>query len=216
MAFSNEPRVVQPITGMLIASRDAVVNYMMPLGLHHLMATGHHYGPGPWVDNLRSDWNPVYYHRADKIGVGFDRSATGSNAVAQYSPDVARGFGDAALCPERYLLWFHHVPWGQPLKSGRTLWDELCLHYQTGVDEAGTWVKTWGALEGAIDPQRFAHVQVLLQRQEREARWWRDACLLYFQTFSQRPLPPGVEPPAQTLDYYKSIHLHFVPGSPEK
>jgi alpha-glucuronidase len=127
---------------------------------------------------------------------------------------VAKVYGDIAQCPEKFLLWFHHVPWDYRLKSGRSLWDELCLHYQAGVNEVRTWLKIWNALEGSIDAPRFKHVQTLLQRQEREARWWRDACLLYFQQFSQRPLPAGVESPEHTLDYYKGITLRYVPGSP--
>jgi alpha-glucuronidase len=212
MTFSNDPAVVGPVTTMLLASREAVVDYMTPLGLHHLMATDNHYGPGPWVDNLRPDWNPVYYHRADTAGLGFDRTATGSNAVSLYAPPVARHYGDPATCPENLLLWFHHVPWDYRLKSGRTLWDELCLHYQHGVDAVRGWQATWESLRGRIDPGRFAHVEALLRIQEREARHWRDACLLYFQTFSHRPLPAGVEPPEHTLQYYESLKLDYPLG----
>ena len=215
MTFSNDPAVVSSVVQMLLRSRETVVNYSMPLGLHHIMAEGHHYGPGPWYAGAkRADWNSVYYHHAAADGIGFDRSATGSNAVAQYRPEVAKVFGDPKLCPEKYLLWFHHVPWDRPLQSGRPLWDEICLHYQAGVDDVGSWVKTWKSLEGRIDPERFQHVAALLQRQESDARFWRDACLLYFQTFSQRPLPAGVEPPEHPLDYYENFQLHFVPGHP--
>jgi len=215
MTFSNDPRVTGPITGMLLASREAVVDYSMPFGLHHLMATDHHYGPAPWVDNLRADWNPVYYHRADAEGLGFDRSPSGSNAAGQYAPQVAQVFGDPAQCPEQLLLWFHHVRWDARLRSGRTMWDELCLHYQNGVDEVRRWMKAWDALEPLIDRERFDHVKALLRRQERDARWWRDACLLYFQQFSRQPLPAGVELPGGTLDDYRAVELHFVPGSPK-
>jgi len=214
MTFGNDPQVVQPVVKMLLASREAVVNYMTPLGLHHLMATDHHYGPGPWVDNLRADWNPVFYHRANADGIGFDRTATGSNAVAQYAPPVAQRFNDLAACPENLLLWFHHVPWDQRLQSGRTLWDELCLHYQHGGDVVHGWQASWASLKGFIDDERFEHVQALLARQERDARWWRDACLLYFQTFSHRPLPAGVGLPERSLADYESIQLHYVPGTP--
>ena len=214
MTFSNTPDVVRPITAMLLASREAVVDYSMPLGLHHIMAEGHHQGPAPWVDDAsRADWNSVYYHRADASGVGFDRSPSGSNAVAQYAPEVAQRFGNVAMCPENLLLWFHHVAWDHPMKSGRTLWDELCLHYQHGVDSVRSWEKSWAALESSIDPERFAHVKALLARQEREARAWRDACTQYFQTFLKRPLPAGVEAAEHSLDYYKSIKPHYVPGS---
>jgi alpha-glucuronidase len=213
MTFSNDPQVVGPVAAMLLASREAVVDYMTPLGLAHLMATDHHYGPGPWVDDLKeANWNPVYFHRAAADGIGFDRTATGSNAVAQYTAPVAQRFGDFATCPENLLLWFHHVPWDYRLHSGRTLWDELCLHYQDGVNSVRGWQATWASLKGLIDEERFAHVEALLARQEREARWWRDACLLYFQTFSHRPLPEGVGAPAHTLEYYKDLQLYDVPG----
>ena len=214
MSFGNDPRVVAPVTAMLLASREAVVDYMTPLGLHHLMATGHHYGPGPWVDNLRPDWNPVYYHRADATGLGFDRTATGSNAVAQYAPALAARYADLGTCPENLLLWFHHVPWDYRMPSGRTMWDELCLHYQHGVDAVRGWETTWASLRVLIDDERWSHVAALLRLQERDARHWRDACLLYFQTFSRRPLPAGVEPPAHPLDYYEQIHLQHMPGNP--
>jgi len=189
-----------------------VVDYSMPLGLHHLMATGHHYGPGPWVNDQRRDWNPTNYHRADAAGIGFDRTATGSNAVAQYAPPVAARFADLATCPENLLLWFHHVPWDHRMKSGRTLWDELCLHYQHGVDAVRGWQTTWNALQGLVDPERFEHVAALLRIQERDAVHWRDACLLYFQTFSKQPLPAGVEAPAHPLEYYEQIKLTRMPG----
>ena len=215
MTFSNDPAVVAPISALLLASRETVVNYSMPLGLHHIMAEGHHYGPGPWVDKAdRADWTSVYYHRADERGVGFDRTATGSNAVSQYHPAIANIFGDPARCPEKFILWFHHVPWGHPLASGRPLWDELCLHYQSGVDEVRTWQKTWAALVGKIDSERHTHVEQLLRRQERDAIFWRDGCLLYFQTFSKRPLPAGVEPATKPLEYYINFHLSYVPGDP--
>lgn len=216
MTYSNDPRVVKPITALLLDSREAVVNYEMPLGLAHLMATGHHYGPGPWVDDLkRPDWNPVYYHKADAQGLGFDRTATGSNAVEQYARPVAEYFADLATCPDQLLLWFHHLSWDYRMRSGRTLWDELCLHYQHGVDQVRGYEKTWESLQPLIDQQRFEHVKALLGRQERDAVQWRDACTEYFQTFSKRPLPQGVEPPLHPLEYYKAIRLHYVPGSAE-
>jgi alpha-glucuronidase len=163
---------------------------------------------------LRSDWNPVYYHRADAAGLGFDRTATGSNAVSQYAPAVAERFGHLATCPENLVLWFHHVPWDHRMLSGRTLWDELCLHYQHGVDVVRRWQTVWAALQGLIDEERFAHVAALLRIQERDACHWRAACLLYFQTFSRRPLPAGVEPPTHSLDDYEHIQLSHMPGNP--
>lgn len=186
----------------------------MPLGLHHIMAYEHHYGPGPWVDEGRPDWTSVYYHRADEAGIGFDRTATGSNAVAQYFPEVAEVFGDIAHTPPELLLWFHHARWDHEMPSGATLWDELALRYQRGVDAVREWQRQWGALRGKIDAQRWEHVRALLARQEKDAREWRDACLLYFQTFSKRPLPEGVEPPEHDLEYYKNKQIHHFPGDP--
>jgi len=215
MTFSNESALVQPISAMLLASRETVVNYSMPLGLHHIMAEGHHYGPGPWVDKAdRADWTSVYYHRADSCGIGFDRTSTGSNAVSQYRPEVAQAFGNPKTCPEKFLLWFQHVPWDQPLTSGRSLWEEIALHYQSGVNEVRAWEKSWDTLAGEIDAERHSLVSALLLRQERDAIFWRDSCLLYFQTFSHRPLPSGVEPPAHRLEYYRNLRLQYVPGDP--
>ena len=213
MTFGNDPTTVAAINLLLLGSRETVVNYSMPLGLHHLMATGHHYGPGPWVSDLpRADWNPVYYHRADEAGLGSDRTGTGSKALSQYAPQLAALWGNPDTCPENLLLWFHHVAWDHPMKSGRPLWDELCLRYQQGVDEVRAMRHEWATLAGRIDAERFAAVQQRLQRQEEDAVIWRDACLLYFQTFSRRPLPSRVEPPAHDLDYYKAAKLHYMPG----
>jgi alpha-glucuronidase len=214
MTFSDDPRVVETIDRMLASSRETVVNYSMPLGLHHIMATDNHYGPGPWADAGRPDWTPSYYHRADAAGLGADRTSTGTNALARYAPEAARVWGDPAACPENLILWFHHVPWDHRMKSGRTLWDELCLKYQEGVDGARQLQRDWNSLAGLVDPERFAHVRSLLEQQERDACEWRDACLLYFQGFSGRPLPAGVEKPEHTLDYYKAAQLHYFPGTP--
>lgn len=215
--LSNDPTVLKPLVSMLLESREAVVNYSMPLGLHHLMAEGHHYGPGPWVEGQsRADWNSTYYHRADAYGIGFDRSATGSNAVGQYRPEVASLYGDLERCPENLLLWFHHVAWDRRLGSGRSLWEELCLHYQRGVDQVRVWEKTWAALEGRLDAETYAQVAGRLRRQERDARQWKDASLLYFQTFSKRPFPQGVEAPEHELDYYREFRLRYVPGDPSQ
>jgi alpha-glucuronidase len=214
LTFSNDPEVVGTLGRMLRASRETVVDYSMPLGLHHIMATDHHYGPGPWANAGRSDWTPAYYHRADAAGLGADRTASGSNALEEYSPGAARLWADIATCPEELLLWFHHVPWNFRMKSGRTFWEELCLHYQRGVDGVRQLRRDWNSLAGSVDPERFAHVQALHRRQEKDARIWRDGCLLYFQQFSQLPLPAGVEAPEHALPDYESIQLHYVPGTP--
>ena len=214
MTFSNEDDVVQPIVAMMMGSREAVVDYMTPLGLHHLMGRSHHYGPGPWVEGgPRADWTSVYYHRASKDGIGFDRTTRGSDAVSQYAKPVAAQFDDAAKTPEEFLLWFHHLPWDYTTKSGRTLWDELVVHYSRGVDTVRGMRKTWDGLSGKIDPERHAQVATFLAIQEKEAQWWRDASIAYFQTFSQRPLPEGYAAPEHPLDYYESLEFPFAPGN---
>jgi alpha-glucuronidase len=210
MTLTHDARAVKTIVRMMLGSYEAVVNYMTPLGLHHLFWGGHHYGPAPWWDTeKRDDWNPVYYHKADAFGIGFDRTKTGSDTVSQYRPEVARQFGTVDKCPEKYLLWFHHVSWNFMLKSGNALWDELAFHYQSGVDWVRSTRATWATLSGVIDPERHAAISRKLAIQERDAIWWRDACLLYFQTFSKQPLPRGVEPPAKTLSEYKEKALDW-------
>ena len=217
MTFSNDPRFLAAASAMMMTSREAVVNYTTPLGLHHLMALNHHYGPGPWVDDAgRADWTSVYYHRADAYGIGFDRTASGSNAVAQYNPPLDARFNSLEDCPEEFLLWFHHVAWDHRMVSGRTLWEELCHRYQVGVDAARAMQRTWDSLEAFVDAARFKHVKDLLRIQEQEARWWRDSCVLYFQTFAQRPIPAGYEPAEKTLEEYIAIRHYFVPGIKER
>jgi alpha-glucuronidase len=208
MTFSNDEHLVAPVIEMMLASRDAVVDYMTPLGLHHIMAEGHHHGPGPWVDVAdagRADWTSVYYHRADARGIGFDRTAGGSDAIALYRLSLREQLADPKTCPEHLLLWFHHVAWDHELSSGRTLWDELCHRYTAGVYAVRRFQATWDGVAAFVDAARHDHVRRMLAIQEQEARWWRNACLLYFQTFSRRPLPEGVEPLEGTLAEYRTI-----------
>ena len=212
--FGTNPKTVQTITKLLNGSRETVVNYSMPLGLHHIMASGYHYGPGPWTTGGRPDWTAPYYHQADEVGLGANRGVTGSNALENYAPELRALWGNLDTCPENVVLWFHHLPWDQKMKSGRTLWNELCQRYQQGVDEVRAMQREWDSLKGAVDDERFTYVQSLFRRQEIDARDWRDACLLYFQEFSKRPLPAGVEPPAYDLAYYESIKLRYAPGHP--
>jgi alpha-glucuronidase len=213
MTFSNDARFLAPVVQMMMGSREAVVDYMTPLGLHHQMARGHHYGPGPWVSGGgRADWTSVYYNRADSVGIGFDRSSSGSNAVAQYSPEVAKIFGSLDKVPEKYLLWFHHVPWDHRMASGRTLWDELIIDYTRGVESVSNMRKTWARLAPYVDAERHEEVAAFLAIQEKEATWWRDACIAYFQTFSNRPLPAGVPAPAHPLSYYQALDFPYAPG----
>ncbi|WP_125721743.1 alpha-glucuronidase family glycosyl hydrolase [Flavobacterium ustbae] len=212
--FSNDENFIKPIKRMMIESREAVVNYMTPLGLHHIMDTGHHYGPGPWVSNLsRPEWNPTYYHKADKNGIGFDRSKSGTNAVSQYAPEVAKLFDNLETCPENELLWFHHVSWDYKLKNGQTLWNGMALKYQEGVNQVEEMQNVWKKTEKYIDSERFHEVAMLLEIQHKEAKWWRDACLLYFQQFSGKELPKEVQKPTQTLEYFKSLKFPFAPGN---
>ncbi len=213
MSFSNDPAFIEPVRAMMMSSREAAVNYMTPLGLHHLMARGHHYGPGPWVSGgPRADWTSVYYHRADSLGIGFDRTETGSDAVAQYQGPLPEIFGNLESVPRELLLWFHDLPWDHEMPSGRILWDELARTYQEGVDTVRSMQATWDSLEGMIDDERYEQVRAFLEIQEQEAVWWRDSSLLYFQTFSRRPLPKGYEAPAHSLDEYMELRHPYAPG----
>jgi alpha-glucuronidase len=212
--FSNDPGFVLPVRKMMLASREVAVDYMTPLGLHHIMGYSHHYGPAPWYDKApRADWNPVYFHKADSAGIGFDRTAAGSNALGQYAPGARIQWEDARTCPDCWLLWFHHVPWNWPMHSGRTLWQELCFKYYTGVDSVRWMQRTWEQLRPFIDNDRWSEVSMLLDIQQQDAVWWRNACLLYFQTFSRLPLPSGRDTPDHSLDYYEKIQLYFAPGT---
>jgi len=205
MTFVNEPAVVARIRDIMLESREAVVHYMTPLGLAHIMAAGHHYGPGPWVARGRADQTSVYYHRADTLGLGFDRTASGSGALEQYYPPVRRRWASRDSVPDALLLWFHRVRWSERLGSGRTLWEELVHEYSAGVDSVRSMARQWSTLGGAIDEARFRDVAAFLAIQQREAQWWRDAAIAYFQTFSRQPVPPGYAPPAHRLEYYMQL-----------
>ncbi len=212
--FNNNLSFVAATKDIMIRSHETLVNYMTPLGLHHIMGNGHHYGPAPWSNNLpRPDWNPVYYHKADSFGIGFNRTATGTNAFAQYSKEFSSQYLDSNLCDEKFLLWFHHVSWSHKLKSGNTLWNELCAKYNQGVDDIKSSHQKWIALEKYVDKERFEHVNMLLNIQVKDAIWWRNACLLYFQTFSKMPIPAKFEQPDKTLEYYKSLKFPYAPGN---
>jgi alpha-glucuronidase len=213
MTFSNDEAFVKPVVEMMMGSREAAVNYMTPLGLLHLMGPYHHYGPAPWdASESRADWRPVYYHRADRNGIGFDRSRTGSDAVDQYAPPLAEQFNNLKQTPEQFLLYFHHVPWDYRVRSGQTLWYELVAHYTQGVDEVKRMRETWSHLDGYIDAERYRQTATFLAIQQKEAQWWRDACIAYFQSISSLPLPPGYAPPARSLRYYESLSFPYVPG----
>jgi alpha-glucuronidase len=209
MTFTDDQNFLNPVKEMMLSSRETAVDYMMPLGLHHIFAGGHHYGPEPWGDYKggRPDWSPVYYHQADAQGLGFNRTKTGSNAVSQYFPPLNERYGNISTCPENLILWFHHVPWDYTMKDGKTLWDELCYTYDSGVKKVRDYQKTWDKMEPYIDEQRFADVQSKLRIQSKDAVWWKDACLLYFQTFSKKPIPYDIERPVHELEDLKKIKL---------
>jgi alpha-glucuronidase len=213
MTFSNDAGFVSPIKKIMLQSRENTVNYMTPLGLHHIMGVSTHYGPGPWVDNAgRPDWNATYYHKADSAGIGFDRTAVGSNALSQYAPQVKAHWETLQSCPDEYLLWFHHLSWGYKMRSGRLLWDELVHHYYIGADAVKQMGLTWDKMQGKIDAERFTEVQQLMKVQLTEAVTWRDACVLYFQTFSKMPIGKGYPQPEHPLSYYRDMKLYYVPG----
>ncbi len=185
MTLSRDDSVVQKIKSMMAGSWEACINYMTPLGLHHIMQADFHYGPQPSHSrSQRQDWTSVYYHRADSNGLGFDRSSTGSNATSQYFSPLREQFDNIETCPEKYLLWFHHVPWDHKMKSGRIFWDELCYKYYSGTAYVDKMIENWASLEGKIDPEIFQHVKGKLEQHKKDATTWRDACMKYFQKFS--------------------------------
>lgn len=207
--FTSNKDFLVPMREVMLESREAVVNYMMPLGLHHIFAWGHHYGPEPWceIEGARPDWHPSYYHRADSEGLGFDRSGTGSNAVSQYPDSLANIWGTLDTCPEEFLLWFHHVPWTYKLKDGYTLWEELCYKYDTGLKEVRRFRDTWNQMRPYIDTERYEAVAKRLDIQVNDAVWWKDACLLYFQSFSKMKFPKDIEKATFRLKELKKVHL---------
>ena len=187
-SVSNQQQWTQEkgrLLDMMLRSREACVDYMMPLGLHHIFKFDHHMGPEP--DGFKAEypieWCPVYYHQADSIGVGFNRSSSGTNATAQYREPYHTLYNNIATCPEMYLLWFHHVPWDYRMKSGRTLWEELQCHYQHGVEETDDFLRVWEEVRPFIDSQRWQEVNDLLHFQQQDAREWQRVCIGYFKTF---------------------------------
>jgi alpha-glucuronidase len=198
-----------PVCNMMLDSREAAVNYMMPLGLHHIFGANEHYGPGPWYApaRTRKDWTPPYYHQADSIGVGFDRTKKGTNAVSQYHEPLCSQFDDLNSCPENLILWFHHVPWSYTMKSKRTLWDELCFKFNDGVMTVRSFQKVWEQMQPYLDSERYDDVQKLLSRHSKDAQIWKDGCILYFQQFSKRPIPYGVELPNYSLEQLVKMNM---------
>jgi alpha-glucuronidase len=205
--LSNDPAVVTPVTAMMMDSRQALVNYMTPLGLAHIMGTDHHYGPGPWInDQSTANWNPFYYHKADGTGIGFDRTSKGSNAVEQYATTIRDKFASRTTVPDDFLLFFQRVTWDEKLaSSGRAIWEELVYRYSLGVDAVATMRDAWTTVQGRVDAKRFKDVGDFLQIQHYEARWWRDACLQYFASVSKHTIPSGYATPAHDLQWYKDL-----------
>ena len=207
--FTSDTDFTEPVLDMMMSSREAAVDYMMPLGFHHIFAWDHHYGPEPWCDieGARADWLPKYYHKADSAGVGFDRTREGSCNVDQYHEPLASIYNSIETCPEDLLLWFHHVPWTRIMTSGRTLWDEICFRYDRGVKTARSYLSVWDDVKPYVDSERWEAVRAKLEIQERDARWWRDACLQYFGEFSGIPIPNEIEQPERPLDELMKIKL---------
>ncbi|HSF12438.1 MAG TPA: alpha-glucuronidase, partial [Erythrobacter sp.] len=175
--------------------------------------TGHHYGPAPWVCDLdRPEWNPCYYHRADKDGIGFDRTASGSNALGQYAPEVAAQWANPATIDDGYLLWFHRVPWDHRMKSGEALWEALVAEYGWAELAVLARMENWQSLKPHIDAERHAAVSADLAIQREEARWWRDASLAYWQSVNGLPLPAGARPIPESLETYQARTFPEAPG----
>ena len=211
--FSKKDDVVEKIKDVMLQSWETYVSYSQPLGLHHIFG-GNHYGPGPWISmpGVRSDWTPPYYHQASENGIGFDRTAKGSNAVSQYFSPLREKFSDINTCPENLILWFHHIPWDHKMKNGRIFWDELCYTYDSGLQKVRELQKIWDSLETEIDEERFKHVQARLKIQVGDAMVWKDACLLYFQTFSKKPIPYDIERPIYNLEDLMRSRMSGSPG----
>ena len=198
--FTTSTDFVDPMTEVMMTSREACVDYMMPLGLHHIFKFDHHYGPEP--DGFKAEypieWCPVYYHKADTAGIGFDRSSHGTDAVGQYAEPYRSLYNDLRTCPETYLLWFHHLPWNYPMRDGRTLWESLNAHYNRGVEATEDYLDTWQRVRpyveeadhdsGQASGSRWSRVNELLKTQVENAREWRDVCLKYFHSFTRRPI----------------------------
>ena len=187
----EHPCAMSQVIDMMMTSREACVDYMMPLGLHHIFKFDHHYGPEPdgFIASYPLEWCPVYYHQADKKGIGFNRTTKkGTGATAQYREPYADLYNNAKTCPEEYLLWFHHLPWKYKMKNGHTLWQNLCQHYNRGVSEVERYQAIWQGARPYVDREQWKHVDELLCEQADNAREWRKICLEYFQTFSKMPI----------------------------
>jgi alpha-glucuronidase len=211
LTLTRNQKAGESIVRLMSRSREIYVDYNTPIGLSRPWM-GVHFAPEPWQNKgSRPDWTAVYYHRADSAGLGFDRTGSGSNALAQYRPQVQQQWNNPDKTALPYLLWFHHIGWDKKLSTGRTLWDELCTRLYTGADSV-TWMQQqWDHAKAHLDPQVYTDVAQRLQVQRREAIWWRDSWVLYLQTFARQPIPAGFEPPKQTLEEVKkSVNVYLI------
>lgn len=206
MTLTNDEKAKSQINAMMQKSLPTYISYTYPLGLHHMMGEGHHYGPEPWLSKSgRPDWTSIYYHRADSVGLGFDRTGKLSNALKLYAPEINETWGNPEKCDLNYLMWFHHIAWNKKLSTGNSLWDELCYRYYDGVNQVQNLQKDWFELKRHIDAETFQSVAGRLKIQEKEAIWWRDACVLYFQEYSKMPIPSSLTPPKSSLEEVKKL-----------
>lgn len=234
--YTHNEKFVDPMTQLLMKSRETMVNYMMPLGLHHIFAGGHHYGPEPWCapQGWREDWLPRYYHKADEIGIGFNRTdhaelqvsaksgkpemLPGSANVNQYPEPLRTMYNNLSTCPENLLLWFHHVSWKHTMSNGLSLWDNLCYKYDEGLRQAREFVTTWESVRPYVEPARWEAQNERFVRQAQDAQWWHDACLQYFHEFSKMPYPADMMPfvyDYKALREYKLDIDNYSVASPE-
>ncbi len=206
MTLTNDNNSVKTIKDILLNSRETYIDFTYPLGLAHMMGQSIHFGPEPWLEkSQRPDWTSIYYHQADSIGLGFDRTNAGSNALGLYKTEVQAQWNNPKNCDLNYLLWFHHIDWNQTLSNNKTLWEDLFFKYYNGVKKVEKMQSDWSKVKTNIDQQIFEDVNGRLARQRQEALNWRDACVLYFQTYSKMPIPSGYEKPSRTLTEMKEI-----------
>jgi alpha-glucuronidase len=211
LTLTRNQKSVGPIVKLMLRSRDIYVDYNTPLGLSRPWM-GVHFAPEPWQNKgARPDWTATYYHRADSVGLGFDRTESGSNALAQYKPQVQQLWNNPDKTALPYLLWFHHVGWSKKLNTGRTLWEELSTRLYTGADSVAWMQQQWNLAKADLDPEVYTNVAQRLMVQRREAIWWRNAWVLYLQSFARQPIPSGFEPPKQTLEEVKkSVNVYLI------
>jgi alpha-glucuronidase len=211
LTLTRNPKARVSIVDLMLRSREIYVNYNTPLGLSRPWL-GVHFAPEPWQNRgPRPDWTAVYYHRADSVGLGFDRTASGSHAIEQYRPQVQQQWDNPDETPLPYLLWFHHIGWDKKLNTGRTLWEELCTRFYTGADSVLWMQQQWDLAKSNLDQHIYTDVAQRLKVQRREALWWRDAWVLYLQSMCRQPIPDTFEPPKQTLEEVKkSVNIYLI------